>query len=125
MKTSKPRPETLSFNQRIIWDYVTLSEHPLSTIATRSGYSEQGIKNWMMGEFEPPQLTVDNITATIEMLRAERPRSINWKLKKSELIKLKSERKTNRQIAEILGTTQIAIERASMRLCKAATHPTT
>ena len=117
MKTSKPRPKSLSLNQRIIWNYVTSSEHPLRTISIRSGYSEQGIKNWMAGLFEPPQLTVDNITATITILKAETPSSINWKLKKDELIELNSQRKTNRQIAEIMGTTIPAIENAKFRFC--------
>jgi hypothetical protein len=119
MQTSKPRPKNLSLNQRIIWNYVTSSEHPLRTISTRSGYSEQGIKNWMAGLFEPPQLTVDNITATITILKAETPSSINWQLKKRELIKLNAQSKTNRQIAEIMGTTIPAIENAKFRFCSA------
>ena len=125
MKTRKPTPENLSPNQLIIWDCITLSEHPLNTISKRSGYSEQGIKNWMFGVFEPPQLTVDNIVDTMEMLKFENPSSVNWKIKKSELISLKSEQKTAREMAEIIGTTIPSIEHAVARFCNHATHPTT
>lgn len=116
MKTSKSKPDCLSLNQRLIWHYVTTSEHPLSTIAVRSGYSEQGIKNWMFGVFEPQQVAVDNLTATIDILSSERPTSINWKLKNAKLAELMAEQKTVKQISEILQTTQQSARNAVARL---------
>ena len=115
MKTSKPKPDGLSLNQRLIWHYVTASNHSLNTIAIRSGYSEQGIKNWMHGVFEPKQATVDDLTATIDMLKGEQAMTVDWSLRKPELEALKAENKSVRQISEIMGTSMCAIQHAVTR----------
>jgi hypothetical protein len=125
MKTKKPKPDGLSINQCAIWDCMTLSEHSLSSISKRSGYSEQGIKNWMFGVFEPQQSAVNDIIDAVDMLRAENPKYVDWNIRKDELIRLKIEQKTSRQIAKIIGTTIPSIEHAAARFCKPSTHPTT
>lgn len=119
MKTNMIKPSGLSANQNDIWDAVTTSPHSLNAISKRSGYSEQSIKNWMKGVYEPQQVTYNDIIEAIEVLESEQPSSINWKIKKGQLIQLKAQGLPHSQIAAQMNTSVEAINHASIRFCKA------
>jgi hypothetical protein len=115
MKTSMIKKDSLTASQACIWDAVTSSPHSLGTICKRSGYSYQSFKNWMRGIYEPDSFAVESIVECIETLESEPPKSINWQMKKGELINLKAKGMSNSVIASKMNTTRLAIERASKR----------
>tara|TARA_R110000850_G_C9726104_1_gene442831 strand:+ start:425 stop:643 length:219 start_codon:yes stop_codon:yes gene_type:complete len=69
----------------------------------------------MNGIYEPKKFVFEAIIESIKSLESETPRYINWRVKKPELIDLKSKGLSNKEIASKMNTTQIAIERASLR----------
>lgn len=115
MKTSKPKPDGLSLNQRLIWHYVTSSNHSLNMISVKSGYSEQGIKNWMFGAFEPSEPALNAVTDAIALLESEVPLRVDWKARKGELIELRRKGLGHRQIAKIMNTSYFTIQGAVLR----------
>ena len=115
MKTSMLKKDNLSAFQSCIWHAVLSSPHSLDTICKKSGYSYQSFKNWMQGVYEPTKFTFEIIIESIQNLENEAPKSINWQMKKDELITLKLKGMSNRVIASKMNTTRIAIERASKR----------
>ena len=119
MKIRITKPKNLSVKQSAIWDAAIASKHSLISIAKHSGYSERGIKNWMRGVYEPRPFDFENLIEAIELLESKPPKSINWEAKKDELIQLKIKGLSNKQIAEQLETTRLAVERASKRLLAA------
>ena len=119
MKIRIEKPKNLSASQNVIWNAVTKSKHSIASIANCSGYSVQGIKNWMRGIYEPKQFDFESLIEAIELLESKPPKSINWEAKKGELIQLKIKGLSNKQIAEQLETTRLAVEKASKRLLAA------
>jgi hypothetical protein len=117
MKTTTAKKDSLTAFQSCIWHAVTSSPHGLSTICKRSGYSYQSFKNWMRGTYEPSRFAFEIIIESIQNLESEPPKSINWQMKKDELIGFKLKGMSNRTIASKMNTTRIAIERASKRFC--------
>ena len=115
MKTSMLKKDNLSAIQSCIWHAVTSSPHSLESICKKSGYSYQSFKNWMRGVYEPDRFTFIIIIESIQKLEFQPTKSINWKMRKPELIELKLKGVSNKVIASKMGTTRIAIERASKR----------
>lgn len=119
MRTSNPKPAGLSTKQSLLWDAVTTSPHSLNAISKRSGYSEQSIRNWINGVFDTNEFTYSDVMQAIQALENEAPTSINWTLKKPELVELKRLGMSNVGIARRMKTSRLAIERASKRLLAA------
>jgi hypothetical protein len=120
VKTKMPKRDDLTAYQGAIWEAVKSSPHGLATICNRSGYSYQSFKNWMNGVYEPSEVTFIDVMKAIASLEGKPPKSINWDMKKGELVNLKAAGMSNRAIAKKMNTTLIAIQRASKRLLKAA-----
>lgn len=105
----------LTASQSSLWDAVTSSEHSLNTICKRSGYSCQSLINWMGGIYEPSKFAFETIIESIKSLESESVIYMNWRVKKAQLIDLKSKGLSNKEIASRMNTTKLAIERASLR----------
>jgi DNA-binding phage protein len=71
MKIQKPKRDTLSWRQSLVWDALNNSEATGSEIARRSGVSTTTLDNCIRGTYEPDRLTFVKILNAINELDTE------------------------------------------------------